>query len=39
MHIRHSIFRFLPDPVDSLWVDVYSTYDGLNDKIPIEANG
>ncbi|MDE0530536.1 MAG: hypothetical protein OXI01_03665 [Albidovulum sp.] len=29
----------LAEPVDVLWVDVYSTYDGLDDKIPIEAAG
>ena len=27
----------LADPVAALWIDGYSTYNGLNDKIPLEA--
>ena len=27
----------LVDPVAALWIDGYSTYNGLNDKIPLEA--
>ena len=29
----------LADPIETLWVDGYSTYSGLNDKIPTEAIG
>ena len=29
----------LADPIEPLWVDGYSTYNGSNDKIPVEANG
>ena len=28
----------LVDPVESLWVDGYRTFHGLNDKVPIEAS-
>ena len=29
----------LADPIEPLWVDGYSTYNGSNDKIPVEAKG